>query len=187
MEDEDSDKEVNKKLTDSLKNEINKPTSGQMISDAIFSMKESTQNTENYQESSKDPTEIKEEPHSSIDLGPSDSKNALTPDYTESFFDMAMEVTNKSAKAKRVYSRTKKKEDIDILLAVEKACSSSIDDHDITEETGKYFCIQSSDYLYTGTMLTFHLKNVFKYLVRVVKLLTALDISFILSEWQTYL
>lgn len=76
----------------------------------------------------------------------------FTPEFTEAFFDMAIEVTKaeKSGKAKRDYSRTKKKEekDLEILLAVEKAVmSASMEEPepDVTEETGSEIDSQDSD------------------------------------------
>ncbi|XP_017779659.1 PREDICTED: bromodomain-containing protein 8-like [Nicrophorus vespilloides] len=54
-------------------------------------------------------------------------RNTFTPEYSDIFDDMNIEVTkiDKTGKAKRDYSRTKKKEDtdFDILLAVEQAAN----------------------------------------------------------------
>lgn len=64
----------------------------------------------------------------------------LTPTYSETFFDdINMEVNklDKSGKAKRDYSRTKKREsekEFDILLAVEKAVNAQLDSSELLED-----------------------------------------------------
>lgn len=74
--------------------------------------------------------DIKSETKETIDLdvgGESSRRNTFTPEFTEELLydDLNIEVTklDKSGKAKRDYSRTKKKEDkeFDYLLAVDKA------------------------------------------------------------------
>lgn len=70
-----------------------------------------------------------------LDVTETSRRNTFTPEYSEEFYDdLNIEVTklDKSGKAKRDYSRTKKKEekDFDILLAVEKAVNSHMDENE---------------------------------------------------------
>lgn len=65
-------------------------------------------------------------------------RNTFTPEYPEEYFDdLSVTKLDKSGKAKRDYSRTKKKEekDFDILLAVEKAAAVQLEENDLNEDT----------------------------------------------------
>ncbi|GLV39838.1 Pherokine 3 [Carabus blaptoides fortunei] len=171
MEDDDSDKEMNKKVSE-LKRDIIRDKAkerDQSVSggDAIYSHTETAteenpivkKETTVYDEYDfDDPKKPEEKPEkkshtdSNVDIDAPEfsRKSTFTPEYTEAFFDdMAIEVTKqeKSGKAKRDYSRTKKKEekDIDILLAVEKAVNASLEESEIMEETGSEKDSQDSD------------------------------------------
>lgn len=80
--------------------------------------------------------EAKTEPKDADPDAPETSRrNTFTPEYSEEYYDnLNMSVTklDKTGKAKRDYSRTKKKEekDFDILLAVEKAVSAQLEEND---------------------------------------------------------
>lgn len=87
--------------------------------------------------------EIKEElDNARIDIDESENsrRNTFTPEYSEEYFDdLNMSVTKpeKSGKAKRDYSRTKKKEEKDfhILLAVEKAVNGQLEENEFAEDS----------------------------------------------------
>lgn len=94
-----------------------------------------------FTETSNDIDIKSETKETSIDLDVTETsrRNTFTPEYSEELYDdLNIEVTklDKSGKAKRDYSRTKKKEDkdFDILLAVEKAVNAHIEE-DTTEDT----------------------------------------------------
>lgn len=152
MEDDDSDKEMNKKVSeikcDLVRDKSKEKEMIHSIDEAIYSQKEEEEK-DSKDTDSEEPKEKSENLNIDIDVPESSHKSAFTPEYTEAYFDMAIEVTklDKSGKAKRDYSRTKKKEekDIDILLAVEKAVNASMEENDVTEETGSEIDSQDSD------------------------------------------
>ncbi|KAJ8960197.1 hypothetical protein NQ318_003921 [Aromia moschata] len=90
-----------------------------------------------YEESSKasdNTTDVKKDVNINLDVQDSTETTTITPDFSEEFYDdLNMEVKiDKTGKVKRDYSRTKKKEGFDMLLAIEKA---QLEDGDLTEET----------------------------------------------------
>lgn len=94
-----------------------------------------------FTETSNDVDVKSETKETSIDLDVGESsacrRNTFTPEYSEELYDdLNIEVTklDKSGKAKRDYSRTKKKEekDFDILVAVAKV--AAMDDNELSEE-----------------------------------------------------
>lgn len=72
-----------------------------------------------------------------LDVNEFSRRNTFTPEFSQELYDdLNIEVTklDKSGKAKRDYSRTKKK-DFDILLAVEKAVNAQLEENELTEDT----------------------------------------------------
>lgn len=101
-------------------------------SDAVFSGESS--------EDKEIKAELKDASSIDIDISEDSRRNTFTPEYSEEYYEnlnMAVTKLDKSGKAKRDYSRTKKKEekDFDILLAVEKAVSAQLEESDLTEDT----------------------------------------------------
>ncbi|KAF2878637.1 hypothetical protein ILUMI_27534 [Ignelater luminosus] len=78
--------------------------------------------------------------NASLDINDSSRADTFTPEYSGSFFDdISMEVNklDKSGKAKRDYSRTKKREsekEFDILLAVEKVVNAQLEANKLVDD-----------------------------------------------------
>lgn len=106
---------------------------------------ESEKIQEVFPETSNDVDGKSETKETSIDLD-AERRNTFTPEYSEELYDLNIEVTklDKSGKAKRDYSRTKKKEekDFDILLGVDK---TAMDDNEIVEDAPSAAKIKSEN------------------------------------------
>lgn len=97
---------------------------------------------EDFTETSNDVDLKSESKETSIDLDVTQEvsrRNTFTPEYSEELYDdLNIEVTklDKTGKAKRDYSRTKKKEEkeFDILLAVEKAVNAQMEENELLED-----------------------------------------------------
>lgn len=108
------------------------PVESKIESDTVFSGDSS--------EDKEIKSELKDALNIDIDVSEDSRRNTFTPEYSEEYYEnlnMAVTKLDKSGKAKRDYSRTKKKEekDFDILLAVEKAVSAQLEESDLTEDT----------------------------------------------------
>ncbi|EFA07156.1 hypothetical protein TcasGA2_TC010150 [Tribolium castaneum] len=129
MDDEDTDKEVNKTEdpAHSVKAEPKEETAGE--STEVPEIKSETD--AKVSENEKTIVEIEKKDDRKLD-----ESTTLTSDYNEELYDdINMEVkVDKTGKAKRDYSRTKKKDDkeFDVLLAIEKA---QRDESELVEES----------------------------------------------------
>lgn len=172
VDDDDSDKEMNKKVSEikrdmiqnkdrlkelenASKDTVYAPKEKIVQEEKIAVKKETTVYDEYDFDDVKKPddksTEEKAAASANIDLELPDSsrKSTFTPELDTFYDDLNIEVTklDKSGKAKRDYSRTKKKEDkdIDILLAVEKVVNTDLEENDAMEETSSEKDSQDSD------------------------------------------
>ncbi|RZC32778.1 hypothetical protein BDFB_007554, partial [Asbolus verrucosus] len=147
MEEEDIDKELNKSqienIVHSVKIEKKEEPEGEKL-DIVEPKSEPEAKV--FEDPPKSPEKDKEilttvtekkETETTLDVPNSTETTTITPDFNEELYDdINMEVkVDKSGKAKRDYSRTKKKDEkeFDVLLAIEKA--NHRDDGELVEES----------------------------------------------------
>lgn len=152
VEDDDSDKEINKKVADIVGDKTKeKEIIQSTIEEQIFTSKEikeeeQKESTEDEGETTEDQKTEKSDKNTDTDASSSE-KAAMTPEYTEAFFDITLEST-KSGKAKRDYSRIGKKKDkddkdhLEMYHVIEKIVHGTSDEN---EETGSEHGSQDSD------------------------------------------
>lgn len=132
MDEDDRDKELNKtQIEDAVKLEpkkepvVNEPE----IKEETDSKK--SEETPKETEILSEEAEKKEEHESNLEMPKSTESTTVTPDFTDDLYEVKVD---KTGKAKRDYSRTKKKDDkeFDVLLAIEKVHR---DESELVEDT----------------------------------------------------
>ncbi|KAJ3648857.1 hypothetical protein Zmor_020628 [Zophobas morio] len=134
MEEEDLDKELNKSQIEDIVHSVKVETQAEV--EQVKEEIETKEETESkvFEDLPKSPEKVKEilpeeidkkEPETMLDVPTSSETNTIATEFNEELYDdINMEVkVDKSGKAKRDYSRTKKKDEkeFDVLLAIEKA------------------------------------------------------------------
>ncbi|XP_044265869.1 bromodomain-containing protein 8 [Tribolium madens] len=142
MDDEDIDKDLNKTQIEDIVHSVKVEPKEEIEAEKaeVSEIKSETEDTlklsEKDKQLSSEETEKKLEPETNLDVPKSTESTTLTPDFNEELYDdINMEVkVDKTGKAKRDYSRTKKKDDkeFDVLLAIEKA---QRDESELVEES----------------------------------------------------